>query len=322
MLLIRREQMEEYITMEEMIQAMEEAFQIQEAGLYEMPERMHHTFGENVSLIMPCFTESDYSVKLLSTCPGNVARKLPTTLATVLLHDAHSGELLAILNGTALTGMRTGALGGLSSKYLAKPNSRKLAIIGAGAQGYYQTLAITAVRDIEEVLVYDANPRTAELYKEKISAKKPQLQVTLCPRSEVAARAADIIVTCTTSAQPVLANDPSLFEGKHIVAIGTYQPERRELPTAALAHAQGIFLDTLYAAEESGDLVIPLRQGWLQTSQLTAFSNWLTKKPQKEQLQQQQTVFKAVGIALFDLTAARLIVRKLKKLKVAEELDF
>jgi len=322
MLLIRREHMEEYVTMDEMILAMEEAFQIQEAGSYEMPERMHHTFGDNVALIMPCFMEKEYSVKLLSTCPSNSERNLPTTLATVLLHDAESGELKAILNGTTLTGMRTGALGGLSCKYLSKPSSRKLAIIGAGAQGFYQTLAITAVRDIDEVFVYDANPVTAELYKNKLSTKKPDLQITLCHNAEAAAREADIIVTCTTSAHPVLSNDPSLFEGKHIVAIGTYQPERRELPPVAMANAQQIFVDTLYATEESGDIVIPLQQGWLQPEKITAFSNWMVAKPRLQQLQQEQTVFKSVGIALFDLVAARTILRKLKQLDVLLELEF
>ena len=322
MLLIRRDHMEEHMTMDEMILAMEEAFQIQESGAYEMPERMHHTFGDNVALIMPCFMEKEYSVKLLSTCPGNSEKNLPTTLATVLLHDAESGELKAILNGAAVTGMRTGALGGLSCKYLSKPSSRTLAVIGAGAQGFYQTLAITAIRDIEEVFVYDANPITAELYKSRILNKKPNLQVVICPNAEVAARAADIIVTCTTSSQPVLSNDPSLFEGKHIVAIGTYQPERRELPPVAMANAQQVFVDTLYATEESGDLVIPLEQGWLQPDKVTAFSQWMVEKPRLQQLQQEQTVFKSVGIALFDLIAARTILRKLEQLDVVSPLEF
>ena len=225
----------------------------------------------------------------------------------------HSGQPLALINGTTLTGMRTGALGGLSCQYLSPPQSSSLAIIGAGAQGLYQALAAAAVRPIQDLYVYDSFPAAAAAYPQRLAAWRPDIRVHVCQQAQEAAQAADIIICCSTSAVPVLPNDASLFTNKHIVAIGTYEPHKRELPPCVCQQATAIYVDTAYAMEESGDLAIPLQEGWLQATAIREFHRIVCGQDDATPWQKQTTLFKSVGIGLFDLCAAQAVYTRLKQ---------
>ncbi len=296
------------IPIEDIINSMEQAFMVQHQGAFDQPDRIQLPHGDDVFLLMPCFAGDYFSTKLVTVYPHNAQFGKPATMACLVLNDMRTGEAKALLNGTYLTGVRTGALGGLSSKYLAAENAASVGVVGAGMQGLFQVLAAAAVRPIRDVWIYDAFPATLESYAGRLHAKRPDLNVHAAASGEEAAAHGDIVITCSTTREPVFPDDPALFAGKHIVAIGSYQPHTRELPRSAVERAEGVWLDTMFAAEESGDLAIPLSEGWLKPDKLQPFCDvvaagaaaaapWRTK----------QTLFKSVGIGLFDLVAAQMI---------------
>ena len=304
------------IPVEKIIDSMEQAFLVQHQGAFDQPDRIQMPHGDDVFLLMPCFSGNYFSTKLVTVYPHNAQYKKPATMACLVLNDMRTGEAKALLNGTYLTGVRTGALGGLSSKYLAAEDATSVGVVGAGMQGMFQVLAASAVRPIRDVWVYDAFPATLNSYADRIHAKRPDLNVHLASSGAEAAAHGDIVITCSTTKEPVFPDDPALFAGKHVVAIGSYQPHTRELPRAATERAEGIWLDTMFAAEESGDLAIPLAEGWLKRESLQPFCDIVAAGVDAAApWRSRQTLFKSVGIGLFDLVAAEMIY------ELAEEQD-
>lgn len=310
MLILNGEILDRYVSMPEVIEAMEQAFLVQAENRFTQPDRLQYPNEHGVFLLMPCFMDDAFSTKLVTVYPHNQQHGLPATMAAVLLNDTLTGQPLAMLNGTYLTGIRTGAVGGVSVKYLARPDAARVGVVGAGTQGMFQVLAAAAVRPITDVYVYDRFPAALESYAARLHAKRPDLKVHTAESAEDAAAQADVIIVCSTATEPVFPDDPALFAGKHIVAIGSYQPHTRELPRAALANAAGVWLDTMYAAEESGDLAIPLTEGWLQRQRLQPFCDIVSAGAAPQGMESAQTVFKSVGIGLFDLMAAKKIYEK------------
>lgn len=310
------------IPIEKVIDSMEQAFLVQHQGAFDQPDRIQLPHGDDVFLLMPCFTKQSFSTKLVTVYPHNAQYGKPATMACLVLNDMQTGEAKALLNGTYLTGVRTGALGGLSCKYLAAENAASVGVVGAGMQGMFQVLAAAAVRPIRDVWVYDSFPATLESYADRLHAKRPDLNVHLAASGEEAAANGDVVITCSTTKEPVFPDDPGLFRGKHIVAIGSYQPHTRELPRCATERAEGIWLDTMFAAQESGDLAIPVSQGWLNPERLQPFCDVVASgvdaaAPWRER----QTVFKSVGIGLFDLVAAEMIYGQAEEQGLGLQID-
>ncbi|MDO4581442.1 MAG: ornithine cyclodeaminase family protein [Bacillota bacterium] len=320
MYIIDEKTMDANISIEEVIDAMEQAFLIQYAGDFEQPDRLQYPHGDDVFLLMPCFSAAAFSTKLVSVYPHNRQYGLPATMATLLLNDMKSGEPLALFNGTYVTAIRTGALGGLSAKLLARDDAHSLAVVGAGTQGLFQALAVCAVRPISDIYVYDAAEAALAAYAARLNAKRPDIRVHIAGGPDQAAAAADVIVACSTAKEPLFGDDAALFAGKHIIAVGSYQPHTRELPKTALANAEGIWLDTTYAAAESGDLAIPLAEGWMKAERYQPFCN-IVKQGVAAEFRQRQTVFKTVGIGLFDLIAADRIYAKVKERGLGLNID-
>lgn len=151
MLYLNQQTIESSITMEEMIDAMEEAYLIYADKNYQMPTRMQVQQDTNTMILMPCITDQAIATKLLTSFPEN--KDKPVIQGLVILNDSQNGEVLAIMDGNFITGFRTGALGGAAVRRLAKPDAERLAVIGAGVQGFYQTLAACAARDFKEIYI-------------------------------------------------------------------------------------------------------------------------------------------------------------------------
>lgn len=304
--------LDQCVSLTDVIAAVEQAFSMQDGGGYLMPERLH--FGkEDVFLLMPCFKQDMFSTKLITIYPKNREHGKPVTMANVLLNDAVTGEALALINGTYLTAMRTGAVGAVSAKYLSPADASCCGVIGAGIQGLFQALAICAVRPITDVYFYDAVPVSCEGFARRFAAKRPDVRCHVLLSSREVVEKAQIVACATTSVTPVLPEDEALFAGKHIIGIGSYQPHTAEFSAAVLAAALKssgcVFADTLYAMEESGDLAIPLAQGRLAEHQVQPL-NKLVGQELNQKLAHSATLFKSVGIALFDLLAAQAAYRQ------------
>jgi ornithine cyclodeaminase/alanine dehydrogenase-like protein (mu-crystallin family) len=308
MLCISQENIEQAVTCQELINAMESAFKIYEENLFNMPNRMHIDHQNNTLLLMPCITDDFFSTKLVSVFPGNSEKNLPVVDGVVVLNDGQTGQALAVLNGSKLTAMRTAAIGSVGIRYLAPHNAKTLGLIGAGVQGFQQVQFACTERNIENVFIYDKFSTNLDNFRQKLKEKIPQVSFEIMTSVESLMKQSQVIITTTTANEPVIPNQKDLFVGKNIIAIGSFKPDMRELPDVLSECVDQVFMDTEFAAKESGDLAIPLRNGVTQASQLLPLGKLITNKVQKSE--NPTTYFKSVGMALFDLVAARLIYQK------------
>ncbi|WP_408008989.1 NAD(P)-binding domain-containing protein [Pseudalkalibacillus sp. A8] len=171
----------------------------------------------------------------------------------MILHDRKTLEPVAFMDGKAVTALRTGAIGGLSMKYLAKESADRVGIVGTGIQGWSHLQASIAVRGFKKVFLHNRSPEKLQTFKERIHVEYPDISVEGADVENLV-ETSDIIVTTTTSTSPVLPDlETEAWEGKHIVAAGSYKPAMQELPEKLLQFTKPIYVDTSTALTESGD---------------------------------------------------------------------
>jgi ornithine cyclodeaminase len=298
------------ISPEEIMEAVESALLLYEKKEFHMPMRMHVDYGGNTLLLMPAFIPRVFSTKLVSLFPKNVEKNIPVLKGTMILNDGETGEALALLNAAALTAFRTGAVGGVGVKYLAPENVKILGVVGAGVQGFHQALFATEVRQFSEVFVYDTVSARSRSLIEKISKKRPGLYIHEAETVKGVVEKSDVIITATTAMDPVLPDEEELLKGKHFVGIGSYKPTMREFPNALFKHLDRIYVDTEHAIEESGDLVIPLKNRWITRGQVLTLGKLIKQTQEGKETHEKTSFFKSVGMALFDLVVSDAIYRK------------
>lgn len=226
----------------------------------------------------------------------------------VLLYDVENGELLAMIEADHLGRLRTGAASGVATKYMARPDANRLGLIGSGRQARTQLEAVSRVRKLNAVKVFSRNEARRREFCREMS-ENLQLAVELAADAETAARFGDIVVTATTSREPVLRG-AWLRLGTHVNAIGANMLNRRELDDEALARAGVIAVDSIeQAREEAGDLARGLTarpDGWDDIVELHEIVSGATAGRCAED---DVTVFKSSGIALWDVAAAGYVYR-------------
>src|SRR5690625_277399 len=305
--------------MKDMIDGIEQAYDIYEKNAFEMPVRSQVQDDQNTLVLMPCLTDDYITTKLITVFPEN--KDIPTIHGLVVLNCNHTGKVKALIDGTYLTGARTGAIGGSAIRRLAKKDVTKLAVIGAGVQGLYQTIAACEERDFKEVFVY--NRTKGDKINEFVQNLKQELhndiKVCAVDTVEEAVKEAEVIITATNSYEPVLPNDQELFKGKLIVGVGSFQPTMREFPEALYKEASRIYIDTKDAIEESGDLATPLENKWIENDDIQTLSSFISND---ETVNDDETIiFKSTGMALFDAVTASVIYEKAKNKKTGIDLD-
>lgn len=255
-------------------------------------------------------------IKLYAEFAGNADRGLPLASATVVLLDAQTGRPEALLNGTYLTQLRTGAASGAATAALARKDAHTFALIGTGAQAWSQLEAVCAVRDIREVRLFSldvaAAQRLAATEAERLGGGAPRF--TIAGSAEEAVSGADIITCVTTSKKPLFPAG-ALTPGAHINAVGSYLPEMGEIGPDVLCRADRVYIDTPAALEESGDLLIPLRQGLWSVDALSGLVGgvFLGGVPGR-QADDEITLFEAVGSAADDLVVGQRMVERAREL--------
>jgi ornithine cyclodeaminase len=178
--------------------------------------------------------------------------------------------------------------------------------VGCGVQGYYQLVYACTARAIQRIALFDVSPAASASLAARLGRTLPGIEVSVVQSADELARASDILITATTARKPVFPDDPELFKGKHCVAIGSFEPDVREYPDALFAVLEKAWIDIDFAVEESGELMIPLRQGNLKEEQLETLGRFIQSGRTPERGAYGTTFFKTVGMALFDLTTARL----------------
>lgn len=298
------------VTLDEMLDTIEESMRIYARKEFLMPQRMHVDEGQNVLLLMPCFTGDYFGTKLVSLFPENPKKDIPVLTGVMVLNDAQTGVPLALLDAPTLTAMRTAAAGSVSIRHLTAENTNSLGIVGAGVQGFYQGQLASAARKLTDIFVFDINRQQASTLAEKLAPLIGDVKIHLCASIEELLEKAQVVITATTSLEPVLPDDEGLLAGKHYVGIGSYKLEMREFPPALFKLLETVYIDTEDALEESGDIIIPLQEKWIDRSQIITLGQLLIDEKPYERVDGETTFFKSVGMALFDVCAAGLIYEK------------
>jgi alanine dehydrogenase len=302
------------VPMLDAIALMKEAFRDLSTGAAAAPLRtpIEVPLQHAVSLFMPAAVPSvcGLGLKIVSVFPENPARGLPTIHALVCLIDPDDGRPLAIMDGTYLTALRTGAVSGAATDLLARHDARILALFGTGAQAVTQAQAICAVRDIGEIRVVARSAEKGHAFIARLRAEDAETAAKM----HVAANAADALrgahVVCTaTAATSALFADTGIDAGTHINAVGAYTPAMQEIPAATVARALIIVDQRAAAWAEAGDLVIAREQGLITANDVHAELGELVAgtKPGR-QSPEQITFFKSVGNAVQDIAVGRRAV--------------
>ncbi len=311
MLVLSREDVQRALPMAAAIEAVASAFAQLSTGQADAPLRtaLNVERHNGITLVMPGYLAADdrLAVKIVSVFNDNPAQGLPLIHAVVVVVEATTGVPAAILDGTYLTALRTGAASGVATRYLARPEAAVVAIFGAGAQGRTQLEAVCAVRPIRAAWVYDRTPERAAAYAAEMS-ERLALPVRVASSPAEAARAADVICTATTSSTPVFAPD-DVRAGVHINAIGGYTPQMQEIPTAVVARAKVVIDHRTASLAEAGDLLIPLREGAISAAHIHAELGEIVAglKPGRES-EAEVTLFKSVGVAVQDVAVAGAVL--------------
>jgi len=228
-----------------------------------------------------------------------------------------------LLEGSALTAVRTGAAGGAAVDLLSRPDSSVLAVFGAGAQGRRQLEAACTVRKIQTVWIFDADVQRARQLAEQSSGIGPiPRDVRVASSSSEAVMGADLICTATTSRTPVFL-DADLKAGTHISAVGSYTPEMQEIPGESVARAR-LYVDSRSAAlAETGDLIVPIQHRIFNEQHIVGelgevVNGWVAGRRSPEEI----TIFKSVGVAVQDAVAASIAMENARRLRIGTEVEF
>jgi len=304
------------IGMKEAIAVVARAFSQLSSGRARVPVRSRIETASGVALFMPAYLQdsADLAVKIVSVYNRNPDLGLPTVSAIVVALEAKTGRPLAIMNGTWLTALRTGAASGVATELLARRDASTVALFGAGVQARTQLLAVCTVRDVREVRVYDPSFFKAESLADDMGGLGVvPSKVTPVNTPKEAILDADIVVTATTSTRPVF-NSKDVMPGAHINGIGSYTPEMQEIDPETVRRAK-IVVDSREAClAEAGDIIIPLRQGLISESHIYAEIGEIINgsKPGRESARE-VTLFKSVGNAVQDAAVAGYILRAAEK---------
>lgn len=325
MIILNEQEMWEAVSLNEVMDAIENAFAIHKAGSYVMPDRYIAQKEKNMMLYMPCFINDMIGTKMLAEFPGNPSKGLPYLNGLMILNDAETGLPEAIMNGSALTAMRTGAAGGVALRYLAPETSTRVGLAGCGVQGLHQLLYACAVRPIQEIYLFDAFIKDFTPFIKKLSdrLRKPEIKITVCTTTRELAEHSDILISATQTVEPLYPDDEDLLRGKCFVAIGSWRPERRELPDAVHKLVKNVYTELPYACEESGDLRIPLESGVLTTDRVRYMEDLIADVKAGHPHEQTETrCFKSVGMGLYDVCAAQLVYENALKKNIGQKIDW
>jgi alanine dehydrogenase len=310
------------LSLSEVVGAVESAFKEKGLGRVQMPAKIYLYYKKYSGDLraMPAFLEDlgISAVKIVNVHPNNPTKNgLPTVMAVITLIDPSTGAPIAIMGGTTITDMRTGAAGGIAAKYLARKDSKVVGLVGAGAQARTQLMALLQVyRKLEEVRVWSRTEDTKKKFvTETQQAYKNFIQVIPAASVRKAVEGADIVVTTTPSRKPLVTND-MVSAGMHINCIGADAVGKEELDPNILKRAK-IVVDDWAQASHSGETNVPLSRGiitkddvWAEIGEIVA-----GLKPGRQR-EDEITVFTSTGLAVQDAVTAKIAYSKAIAAKV------
>jgi alanine dehydrogenase len=269
---------------------------------------------------MPAYLEEQdiTGVKIVNVHPDNPKKGFPTVMALVILNSTETGAPVAIMDGTYLTDMRTGAAGGVAVKYLARRNSKRIGFVGTGNQAKTQLLGINEVIDIEEVKATSISEKSTLAFKDEMEKR---IGCSITPKKSIREVCdCDILVTTTPSREPIVMNE-WIAEGTHINAIGADAPGKEELDPDILKRAR-IVVDDIPQASHSGEVNVPLSKKLITEKDICCEIGEVVAGRKKARTKDSDiTVFDSTGLAIQDVATANLVYQTAIKRKVGIELQ-
>lgn len=313
--ILTKKEISRILNVKDVISVVEDAFGQYARKNAHMPPKTYLDFKKyNGDLrVMPAYL--DYAdaagVKVVNVHPDNKGKGLPTVMATIVLNDPKTGFPLAIMDGTFITAMRTGAAAAVATKHLAKENSGTLGLVGAGAQARTQLLAISQVLDLKKAFVSDVSRDYAEKFAREMGE---QFDFDIEAASVQKAAGADVVSTVTPAHSPVV-QDPWVREGTHINAIGADAPGKEELDPQILRRAK-IFIDDWEQCSHSGEINVPLSKGIISTKDIYAsLGEVVAGMKSGRENGKDITLFDSTGLAIQDIATAHFVFEKAQKEK-------
>lgn len=290
------------LSMEMALAAVEEGMRHWAAGKAENQSRQRLTVPPKTYLHYMAaaeFVRGYFGMKLYTSAPTGLRFLVP-------LYEAESGELLALLEADRLGCVRTGAASGLATRYLARADAVRVGILGTGHQAPTQLEAVAAVRRIERVRAYSRDPARRQQFAHTMT-NSLGIEVEAVDSAEQAVREANIVITVTNAREPVLRGE-WLTPGTHLNAVGANFPQRRELDDATLVRTARVVVDSKeQSQQEAGDLIIPFARDLQRWEQVDELHQVIIGARPGRRSQEEITLFKSNGIALWDVaTAARV----------------
>lgn len=305
---------------QEVIQtAVEKAYQLVLSQQYNMPDRMHVADNQNTLLLMPCFSEKFFATKLVSIFPEARQHGQPAVNGVMVLSDNVSGQPLAIMDGAAITAQRTGAVGGLGVKLLTADSINTAGILGAGVQGLSQARYLLFNRNIKSLYIYDLSHEAVMGMINTLKQEFSDLEYVAAKTPNQLVADSKVIIAATTSKTPLFEANPDNIFGKTFISIGSFRPDMQEFPNTVIENADDVFVDTVFATKESGDIAIPLKDHVIAKDRIKEFAGLLEKN---EIFENKTVFFKSVGMALFDLTTASAVYQQAMEKNMGQILDF
>jgi alanine dehydrogenase len=324
MLVLSEKQVQSLIDIEELISTLEKAHVQYSTGKAVMPVRLVVPLPEIQGRItsMPGFLNVDRALgmKVVTYFPDNPKGRLPGILATIMLFSAETGKLIATMDGSYITAIRTACASAMATKALANPQTPVLGILGAGVQARAHIEALTRVRSIERIRIYSPSGMGAPGIKNDMEPTV-KIPIEVARSAEEAVRDADLVATVTTAKQPIV-NRQWLKSGAHINAVGSHRPDLREIDGATLARSK-IVVDSREAVmAECGDILLAIKENNISSDSIHAeIGEVLAGVKSGRTSAGEITLYKSVGIAIQDVAAANLVYRKARELKIGTNVE-
>ena len=325
-LVLTHSEVEELLPMHECIDVMAEALAYLARGEVHQPLRMvvRPPDAAGVIAMMPAYRSGDaplFGLKAICVFPGNAAQGKDAHQGAVLLFSGETGELLAMMNASAITAIRTASVSGLATRLLAREDASELAIIGSGVQARAHLVAMACVRPIERARIASRRFANAQKFADEVQGEYA-FPVEAVASVQSAVNEADLIVTATTTHDPVLQRD-WIAPGAHINAVGTYSPAAREIDTATMVVAS-LFVDRRESAlNEAGDYLLAAREGAIGPDHIRAeIGELLIGAHAGRTSRDEITLFKSLGLATEDLAAAEYVYRKAQQSHAGTWVEF
>ncbi len=323
-LILTRDDVISVLEMSDCMDVVEKAFAEMAIGTAVLPLRINITPPDGLSLYMPAYLKEmgALACKVVTVYKNNPTKHdMPTTIGKVLVQDPETGDVICIMDGGYLTAVRTGAVSGVATKYLARKGDSQVAgIFGAGVQAKMQLWAVSIARKLSKAYVYDISDQAAASFITEMK-EKLRIDISRAETPDQILETADIICTATSSPTPIF-DGGKVRAGAHINGIGSHTPGARELDTEIIKRSKLIADSYEACLKEAGDIMIPIDEGAIDKSHMHAeLGEIVTGKKSARSDDGEITLFKSNGLAIQDVATAKLVYDRAVEKGIGQTVD-